>query len=573
MFIDTVPNRNSPPAILLRESWREGGKTRKRTLANLSHWPTPKVEQLRRVLRDEALVAPEELFTVEQSRSHGHVEAIQQAIRRLELDTLIAPKRSRERDLVLALIVERLVHPSSKLATTRLWDTSTLGETLGVADTDVDEVYGALDWLLARQGSIQRKLAARHLHDDGLALYDVSSSYYEGATCPLARYGHDRDGRTGRPIIVYGVLTDSDGRPVTVDVYPGNTADPTTVPDQVAHLQRDFGLTRVVLVGDRGMLTDAQLRRLQAQPGIGWISALRSVHIRDLIERETIQPSLFDERHLAEITSPDYPGERLIACFNPLLAADRRRTREELLQATERGLSRVAAGAARRTRTPFDDATLGIKVGRVIDRYKVSKHVRITIAHGRVVWSRNTAAIEQEAQLDGIYVIRTRAGADQLSAADAVRHYKRLAQVERAFRCLKGLDVRVRPIYHRTEDHVRAHIFLCLLAYYVEWHLRRAWAPLLFEDEALPRDCMTRDPVAPAQPSESVRRKKQLRETATGLRVQSFDTLLGALATRCEVTWRLRRDATVAPLRQWTPPTPLQAEALALVSRVQYRDS
>jgi transposase len=568
MFIDTVPNRRSPPAILLRESWREGRTTRKRTLANLSHWPADQVEQLRRVLRHEPLVAPDALFTVERSLPHGHVEAVWQVIRRLELDTLIAPTRSRERDRVVALLIERLLQPCSKLATTRLWQTTTLGETLGVQDTEVAEVYAALDWLLARQAAIQQQLAARHLHDDGVALYDVSSSYYEGHTCPLARYGHDRDGHTGRPIIVYGVLADREGRPVAVDVYPGNTGDPTTVPDQVAHLQTGFGIARIVLVGDRGMLTEAQLRLLRTHPGLGWISALRSPAIRDLVESGTLQLSLFDQQHLAEITTPEYPGERLIACFNPLLAEQRRRTREELLVATERELTKLAAAAARRTKTPWNDATLGIKVGRVINHYKMAKHVTVTIAAGRLQWTRHTAAIAHEQQLDGIYVIRTSEAADRLSAADAVRQYKGLAQVERAFRCLKGIDVRVRPIYHRTDAHVRAHIFLCMLAYYVEWHLRRVWAPLLFEDETLPRDRQTRDPVAPAQPSAAVRRKKIVRQTSEGLPVHSFDTLLTALATRCEVTCRLRANPTAAPIRHWTAPTPLQAQALALLKSV-----
>ncbi len=439
-------------------------------------------------------------------------------------------------------------------------------------DTDVDEVYAALDWLLARQAAIQQKLAARHLHDDGVALYDVSSSYYEGHTCPLARYGHDRDGHTGRPIIVYGVLTDGEGRPVAVDVYPGNTGDPTTVSDQVAHLQTEFGIARIVLVGDRGMLTAAQLRTLQAHPGLGWISALRSPAIRDLIESGTLQLSLFDQQHLAEITAPDYPGERLIACFNPLLADERRRKRDELLVATERALTKIATAAARRTKTPLDDATLGIRVGRVINHYKMAKHVTVTIATGRLQWRRNAAAIQQERQLDGIYVIRTSEAADRLTAADAVRQYKGLAQVERAFRCLKGIDVRVRPIYHRTDDHVRAHIFLCMLAYYVEWHLRRVWAPLLFEDETLARDRQTRDPVAPAQPSAAARQKKVQRQTPDGLPVHSFATLLTELATRCEVTCRLRSDSTAAPIRQWTPPTPLHARALSLMKGVQYQE-
>jgi transposase len=550
---------------LLRRTYRQDGHVRHQTIGNLSHLPEATVDVIRRALRGEPLVSPDDVFVIMQTRPHGHVEAILGMIHRLELDTVIATKRSHERDLILALIVERLIHPCSKLATTRLWMTTTLGDTLGVTDTDVDEVYAALDWLLARQAVIQQKLAARHLQEGGVALYDVSSSYYEGHACPLARYGHDRDGDTGRPIIVYGVLTDGEGRPVALDVYPGNTGDPTTVPDQVEHLQTHFQIARVVLVGDRGMLTAAQLGNLRTHPGLGWISALRSPAIRALVESGTLQLSLFDQQHLAEITSPEYPDERLVACFNPLLAEERRRKRTELLAATEGALTKIVKEAARRTKKLLDDATLGIKVGQVRNRYKVGKHFTITIAKGRVSWTRDEAAIQQEAQLDGIYVIRTSEPADRLPAADAVRQYKGLTQVERAFRCLKGIDVRVRPIYHRTADHVRAHIFLCMLAYYVEWHLRRAWAPLLFEDETLPRDRQTRDPVAPAQASPAARQKKAQRHTQDGLPVHSFTTLLAALATRSEETRRLRAHPTAPPIRQFTEPDPLQARALALL--------
>jgi transposase len=565
MYVERVPNRTSPPAILLREAWREAGRVRKRTVANLTDWPPARVEALRRVLRDEPLVRADELFTVETSIPHGHVEAILGLVRRLGLDTLLATKRSRARDLVLAMIVERLIHPCSKLATTRLWSTTTLGDSLAVADADVDELYAALDWLLRRQPAIEQKLAARHLTDGGVVLYDVSSSYYEGRTCPLAKFGHDRDGKTGLPIIVYGVMTDAVGRPVAVDVYAGNVGDPKTIPDQVDTLRERFGLAHVVLVGDRGMLTQTQIDHLKTYPGLGWISALRSPAIRALVESGTLQLSLFDEQHLAEITSPAYPGERLVACFNPLLADERRRKREDLLTATEKALATLARGAARRTRTPFDDATLGQKVGRVIHHYKMAKHLAVTIAGGRLTWTRRAESIQQESQLDGFYVIRTSLAAEQVSAADAVRHYKSLAHVERAFRCLKGIDVRIRPIHHRTEDHVRAHIFLCVLAYYVEWHLRQAWAPLLFADETLEADRATRDPVAPAAPSAAARRKKIERQTADGLPLHSFDTLLAVLATRAALTCRLRSDPTAAPVRQVTPPSPLQARALELL--------
>jgi hypothetical protein len=565
MYVERVPNRTSPPAILLREAWREAGRVRKRTVANLTNWPPARVEALRRVLRDEPLVRADELFTIETSLPHGHVEAILGMVRRLGVDTLVATKRSRARDLVLAMIVERLVHPCSKLATTRLWSTTTLGESLGVADADVDELYDALDWLLARQPHIEKKLATRHLRDGGVVLYDVSSSYYEGRTCPLARFGHDRDGKTGLPIIVYGVMTDGDGRPIATEVYAGNVGDPKTVPDQVETLRERFGVGHVVLVGDRGMLTQTQIDHLKSYPGLGWISALRSPAIRALVDSGTLQLSLFDEQHLAEITSAAFPGERLVACFNPLLADERRRKREDLLAATERDLATLARGAARRTRTPFDDGTLGQKVGRVINHYKMAKHFTVTIGGGRLSWTRRQESIEQEARLDGFYVIRTSVPTGQLSAADAVRHYKGLARVERAFRCLKGIDLRVRPIHHRTEAHVRAHIFLCLLAYYVEWHLRQAWAPLLFADEALETDRQTRDPVAPATPSPAVRRKKAERQTSEGLPLHSFDTLLVALGTRCAHRCRLRSDPAGEPLRQLTPPSPLQARALALL--------
>jgi len=565
MYVERVPNRTSPPAILLREAWREAGRVRKRTVANLTDWPAARIEALRRVLRDEPLVRPDELFTVETSLPHGHVDAILGLVRRLGLDTMLATKRSRARDLVLAMIVERLIHPCSKLATTRLWSTTTLGDSLAVADADVDELYAALDWLLRRQPAIEQKLAARHLTDGGVVLYDVSSSYYEGRTCPLAKFGHDRDGKTGLPIIVYGVMTDAVGRPVAVDVYAGNVGDPKTIPDQVDTLRERFGLAHVVLVGDRGMLTQTQIDHLKTYPGLGWISALRSPAIRALVESGTLQLSLFDEQHLAEITSPAYPGERLVACFNPLLADERRRKREDLLTATEKALATLARGAARRTRTPFDDATLGQKVGRVIHHYKMAKHLAVTIAGGRLTWTRRAESIQQESQLDGFYVIRTSLAAEQVSAADAVRHYKSLAHVERAFRCLKGIDVRIRPIHHRTEDHVRAHIFLCVLAYYVEWHLRQAWAPLLFADETLEADRATRDPVAPAAPSAAARRKKIERQTADGLPLHSFDTLLAVLATRAALTCRLRSDPTAAPVRQVTPPSPLQARALELL--------
>jgi hypothetical protein len=565
MYIESVPNRSSPPAILLREGWRDGKKTHKRTLANLSDWPPHKVDLFRRLLRDEMLVSPAALFDTERTLPHGHVEAVLGTIRKIGLETVIAAKRSRERDLVVAMIAERLLHPCSKLATTRLWHTTTLAEELGVADADEDDLYAAMDWLLARQDRIEQKLAARHLTDGAVVLYDVSSSYYEGRTCPLARFGHDRDGHTGRPIIVYGVLTDRDGRPVAVSVYPGNTADPTTVRDQVDLLRTRFGLVRLVLVGDRGMLTQPQIDMLKTAPGLGWITALTSVAIRKLVTQGALQLSLFDHQHLAEISSPDFPGERLMACYNPVLAQERSRKRQALLEATEQGLTKLARDVARRTKKPLAASVIGLKAGKMLERHKVGKHYQLTIGEGTFQWIRRDEAIAAEAKLDGIYVIRTSEPAERFSAADTVRTYKSLSQVERAFRCLKGIDVLVRPIRHRTEARVPAHIFLCVLAYYVEWHMRRALAPLLFEDDDLPAARPRRDPVLPAQPSASAKAKKATHTTPDGLPVHSFESLIAELASRARNTYRLKSDDSKLTFKQVPAPTPIQRRAYELL--------
>ncbi len=565
MYIEIVPNRNSRPAVLLREGWREGKKVCKRTIANLTDWPARKVETLRRVLKDEPLVSPQEAFTIERSVPHGHVEAALETIRHIGLDKLIGAKRTRERDLVLAMIVERLIFPCSKLATTRLWHTTTLAEELAVGDADEDELYAAMDWLLARQSRIEKKLAAAHLGPASHVLYDVSSSYYEGRSCSLAQFGHDRDGKRGRPIVVYGVLTDADGRPVAVEVYPGNTGDPSTVPDQVDKLKQRFGLERVVLVGDRGMLTQTQIEALREHPEIGWVSALRTEKIRQLAEKNYLQLSLFDRKNLAEISSPDFPGERLIACFNPLLAEERGRKREALLQATEQALEKLVKQVQRRTKTPLSAVEIGQKLGKVINRFKVGKHFETRIEDGYFSYARRAEAIEREAQLDGLYVIRTSEPEERLSAEDTVRSYKNLAQVERAFRTLKGLDLRIRPIHHRDEQRVRAHIFLCLLAYYVEWHMRQALAPLLFDDESLPIERWRRDPVAPAQPSESAKQKKAVRLTADGLPIHSFKTLMAELGTRCRHRCRMKSDPDSPAIYQDTELTPLQSRAMKLL--------
>ena len=569
MYIAVVPNRNSPPAILLREGWREGNKTRQRTLANLSDWPREKIETFRRLLRDEPLVSVQDRFTTRQTLPHGHVQAVLHMIRKLELERLLSAQPGRERDLVVAMIAQRLISPVSKLATTQHWLTTTLAEELGVADASEDDLYAAMDWLLQRKQRIEKKLAARHLREGGLVLYDVASSFYEGRTCPLARFGHDRDGQKGLPIIVYGVMTNGEGCPVAVEVYPGNTGDPTTVADQVEKLREQFGLTRMVLVGDRGMLTQPQIDKLQPHPGLGWITALTSTAIRELVTQGALQLSLLDEKNLAEITSPEYPGERLLVCHNPLLEQERKRKREELLAATEKSLEKIGREVARRKHKPLKAEEIGVKVGKVLGRYKMGKHFAYEIEENRFHWSRRVESIAREEKLDGIYVLRTSEPGERLSAEDTVRSYKSLAEVERAFRCLKGIDLLVRPIRHRTEDRVPAHIFLCVLAYYVEWHLRRAWAPLLFEDEERWEERQRRDPILAAQPSNAVLSKKRSHQTADGLPVHHFHGLLAELASRARVTYALKsgpsEEKSNLTFRQVPEPTPVQARAYELI--------
>ncbi|HAM50916.1 MAG TPA: IS1634 family transposase [Nitrospiraceae bacterium] len=565
MYIDVVPNRNSRPAILLRKAKRVGRKIVKTTLENLTDWPQEKISALRALLQGDTLVPKDSIFTIEKTTPHGHVEAVLGMIKKLKLDTLISASRSRQRDLVLAMLVQRLIHPCSKLATTRLWHSTTLAETLSVGDADCDELYSALDWLLERQPGIEKKLAKHHLTEGSLVLYDVSSSYYEGHICPLIAFGHNRDGKEGMPIIVYGVMTDHEGRPIAVEVYPGNTGDPSTVIDQIEKLRGRFALSRLVLVGDRGMLTQTKIDTLREYPGIGWISALRSQSIRELLEQGDLQLSLFDTRNLAEITSNDYPGERLIACINPVLAEERRRKREELLAATEKHLLRIVTEVNRRSKKPFTGSEIGLKVGRVLNRYKMGKHFTLTIADGLFQWERNIASIESEAKLDGIYIVRTSEPKERISADDTVRHYKSLSHVERAFRCLKGIDIMIRPIRHFTEDHVRAHIFLCMLAYYVEWHMRKALAPVLFDDEELDEQRVRRDPVASAKSSASAKQKKRTQMTEDGYPVHSFDTLLEELGTRCRNRCRINLDGNGHIYYEATEFTPFQKRVFQLL--------
>ena len=514
---------------LLRRSIRKGKTVTHETLGNLSHLPDNLIEIIKRSLKGETFVPAAETFRITRSWPHGHVDAVLTMIRKLGVEELIASKPSRRRDLVIAMIAERLLFPSSKLAHTRHWHSTTLAEELDIADATEDHLYDAMDWLLLRQEAIEKKLARRHLSEGAMVLYDVTSSYYEGKTCPLARFGHDRDGKTGCPIIVYGMLTDADGRPVAVQVYPGNTGDPKTVPDQVEVLTKRFGLSRVVLVGDRGMLTQTQIDVLKKHPGLGWISALRSDAIRRLLaDGHLIRKDLESER-LAEITSPEFPGERLVACYNPQLAEQRRHKRQEMLAATQAELEALAASVARPGGPPETAAEIGVRAGKIINHYKMSKHFSLTIRDGHLAWARKADNIKHEELLDGIYVIRTSEPTERLAAPDGVRSYKRLALVEQAFRCVKGIDLLVRPIHHRTADRVRAHILLCLLAFYVEWHLRQVWEPLLFEDEELTEDRRRRDPVAPARASESGASRRRHTRRLVICRCRAFE--------HCWLTW------------------------------------
>ena len=553
---------------LLRQSYRQDGQVKHRTLSNLSRLPEHLIDVIRRSLQGETFVTSDEAVRTLASKPHGHVEAILTTFDRLGLAGVLASRSSRQRSVILALIAQRLLFPCSKLASLRYWQSTTLADELEVGDASSGELYQALDWLLARQQAIEQKLAQRHLQEGGVVLYDVSSSYYEGHTCPLAHYGHDRDSKKGLPIIVYGLLTDPCGRPVAVGVYPGNTADATTIPDQIVKVREKFALTRVVLVGDRGMLTQTQIDTLRQYPGLGWVSALRSEAIAKLIEKGVLQRQFFEPVPLAEVSAPDFPGERLIACYNAALAKERRDKRQRLLAATETNLVKLVAEVQRRKNKPLSAAQIGLKVGKVIGKHKMAKHFQLQIADGAFSWRRDSESIRQEEELDGIYVIRTSEAAADLASADCVRTYKSLALVERAFRCLKGLDLLVRPIRHRVEPRVRAHVVLCMLAYYVEWHMRKALKPLLYEDEELEQARQQRDPVKPAQASASAQAKKKTHQTAHGFVVQDFRSLLAHLGTRSRVTYQVTAQGSQATFQQLSEPDALQAEALRLLLQV-----
>ncbi len=543
---------------LLRRSYREGGKVRTETVGNISHLPPELIDLVRRGLRGERFLAADGL-ELRRSTPHGAVVAVLGTLRRLGLEAFLDPQRSRERDLVVGMIAARLLAPGSKLATTRRWTQSTLAASLGIADASIDECYGALDWLLERQERVERRLAARHLEPGGLVLYDLSSSYVEGRHCPLARLGYSRDGKRGTLQIEYGLITDPEGRPIAVEVVAGNTGDPATVPAAVEKLRIRFGLERVVLVGDRGMLTSAQIETLRVR-GLDWISALRGPAVRGLVEAGDLQLGLFDERNLAEITSPDFPGERLVVCRNPALAAERARKRLDLLAATEALLAPLVARVEAGTLRGAD--RIGLAVGRVIDRHKVAKHFELRIADDHLEVARKEEAIAEEAALDGLYVLRTSLAPERLDAPGVVRAYKLLTRVERAFRSFKAVDLAVRPIHHWSEGRVRAHILLCMLAYYVQWHLERAWAPLLFRDEERPEPL---DPVAPARRSAAALRKARTQELPDGTAVHSFRTLLADLATLTRDRLAPAGAPDEAAFEIVATPTPLQARALALL--------
>ena len=545
-------------SVLLRRSYREGGKVKKETLANLSHLPPETIELVRRSLRGERFLAAAEAFEVERSLPHGHVAAVLAVARALELARLLDRKPSPQRSRVLAMVCQRVLQPGSKLACTRALSQSTLAEELGVEGVDADALYAALDWLLERQPRIEARLARRHLAEGAHVLYDVSSSYFEGRTCSLLAFGYSRDGRRGSLQIVYGLLCDGEGRPIAIEVFPGGLHDDKTLPAQIEKLRRRFGLQTLVLVIDRGMVTKANLEALAAEQGAGWITALKAPQVRKLVKEGSLQLSLFDEHNLAEIASPDYPGERLVVCRNPLVAAERARKRDDLLAATETALAPIKARVEQGTLTGA--AEIALAVGQVIGRRKVKKHFALVIADNRFAYSRKQAQIDEEAALDGFYVLRTNLAQDALAAPDVVRSYKQLAHAERAFRTLKGPELEIRPIRHRREDRVRAHAFLCLLAYYLEWHLRKSWAELLFVDEQPP---LTADPVAPAERSPAAKRKASTQRTATGDVCHSFRSLLAELALIVRDTNQITD--TDAVFTKTTNANSTQARALARV--------
>jgi hypothetical protein len=570
MYVVKVPNRGSPPAILLRESYREDGKVKNRTLANLSSWPEAKVEALSAVLKGQPPPGADldGAFEITRSLPHGHAAAVLGTARQLGLDELIDPAPSRHRDLVVAMAVAQVIAPDSKLAIARgLRDATaatSLGQVLGVGGCDEDDLYAAMDYLAARQDTIEDALAARHLAGGTLVLYDVSSAAFEGRTCPLGAIGHPKDGVRGRLQIVYGLLTSPEGIPVAIEVFQGSTGDPKTVAAQVTKVQDRFGITKVVLVGDRGMLTAARLREDVAPAGLDWITALRAPQVKALVRDGDLQLSLFDVADLAEITSPDFPGERLVACMNPFLEAERARKRESLLTATEADLAKIAAACARARRPLRGTDKIAVRADRVLKRRKVAKHFTVQITGDSFTYARDQDSIAAEAKLDGIYVVRTSVAATDLDSSGVVSSYKALAQVERAFRAF-NTDLDIRPIRHRTEDRVRAHVFLRMLSYYLAWHMQARLAPVLFTDDDKQTARAARpSPVAPAIRSPRARAKAATKQTPADLPVHSFATLLADLGTICLNTIA-PADPALPGFQLVTIPTALQRQAFELL--------
>ena len=571
MYIETVPNRDSPPCTLLRESYRLEGKVKKRTIANLTDWSPHLVEGLRGLLKGGTVVDRlAEAFEVVRTLPHGHVVAVLGTLRRVGLDAIIGNKGLREHALSVAMIVARLIDPQSKLATARglghETTFNTLGGILAVDSASEDELYAAMDWLGERQERIEAKLSARHLHNGSLVLYDVTSTYFEGRTCPLAKLGHNRDGKKGKLQIVFGLLCTAEGCPIAVEVFSGDTGDPSTLQTQIAKIRDRFGLERVIMVGDRGLITEARIREeLRPVKGLEWITALRASQIRKLADQGVLQLSLFDEQDLAEVTAPAFAGERLVLCRNPILAQERARKREDLLRATERELQKVAKATCRPMRKLKGKDKIALKVGKVVNKFKMAKHFHLSIGEEEFCYERKEAAIAREASLDGIYVIRTSLTKDTLQAEGVVHAYKQLSFVERAFRSYKSIDLKVRPIHHRLERRVRAHVFLCMLAYYVEWHMRKALAPILFDDDDPEAAQAQRNSVVePAQRSPSAQAKAHLKRTKEGWPVHSFQTLLKDLATICRN--RIQPGVPGAPtFEKITIPTAMQHRALQLL--------
>lgn len=568
MHVEVVPNRNSKPAVLLRESYREGKKVKKRTIANISKLPMEQVEAIRRILKGEKLVPVGDAFEIVEggTRLHGHVDAVLRTMRKLGFAKIIGARTSRNRELVIAMVAARIIEPQSKLATATWWPDTTLPELLGLGETNEDELYEAMDWLVDQQSRIEKRLAARHLSEGSLALYDLTSSYFEGSTCPLAARGHNRDGKKGKLQVNYGLLTDTRGVPVSVSVFEGNTADPKTLLPQVEKVRKQFGVEKFVLVGDRGMLTQKQVDAVRDIDGIDWIGALRPEAIKKLVESEAIQLGLFDERNLFELEHPDFPSERLVACRNPDLAQRRARKRKDLLEATVGELEKVQRMVGRGRLRGQDN--IGVRVGKVVNKYKVAKHFTLDIGEDTFEFEIRQDTVAREAALDGIYVIRTSLSKSRMDAEHAVRSYKMLSQAERAFRSLKTVDLLVRPIHHRLESRVRAHIFLCMLAYYVLWHMMDAWRPLLFADEELEAK-LARDPVAAAKRSDSAILKAGTKQLEDGSRVHSFRTLLRRLSTIVKNTCRCpgaRPDEPTFDLV--TPPDEKQQRALELLNSI-----